>query len=536
LRQSPSSWSHSEVITDLVDDTLIIRTPGASLLNQEQAPVGELIVTQGYPSLHRAGKWTILLPDRPIHANEAFQIVMECEPEIVNTSLCVSQYHVHFRGPTAISLPPEEELYAHDPESGRTVIKAILPQAGWYEVWAWRDQSQPGSCAPQIWDGPCEQAVGSGQLMVEVIRPRRSRDVEADHMRPCASSDYQGDQPGRWVSVGHVREQYRRLEWYQSHLKRNGEHLLYAEYVSSRKLSPTAETFFTPSSMPDYKRPALNYRRSIEEIKDVRHVTYIGDSILRTSYCGNLFTTFHGEVSGQCSYADDLMDYHYSDKSFSVPIEPFDRRSDPRDHVVFSQRFVDNYFPASADRIRTLTQLEPVTHIVANVGMWFAALEPEEYMRQVTDFLQIIIDTFGSDVKIAWLGTPSVAPGIVCYNDMKRVYLSRHRCTAAMAIASLRRRYQNLDIGIVDGWTITDNRPETSSDGRCVVTETGVLTLQALGSGGRAAGHSSPATRQPSRRCVHGDNLGSMAQHAQRRGGSGCGGETSVAVATSWVL
>lgn len=174
--------------------------------------------------LHFAGKWTLLSPDRLIHAKEAFQIVMECEPDIINTSLCVSQYHVHFRGPIALSLSPEEGLYAHDPSSGRTVITAILPQPGWYEIWAWRDQSQPGSCAPQIWDGPREQAVGSGQVMVEVLRPRRSRDVEADHMRPCASSDYQGDQPGRWVSVGHVREQYRRLDWYQSYLTRNGEH------------------------------------------------------------------------------------------------------------------------------------------------------------------------------------------------------------------------------------------------------------------------------------------------------------------------
>lgn len=270
---------------------------------------------------------------------------------------------------------------------------------------------------------------------------------------------------------------------------------MYVPGESSRSRRSTAETLFTPSDMPDFiwipyrcKRSALNYRRSIEEIEDVRHVAYIGDSILRTSYCGNLFATFHGEVSGQCSYADDLMDYHYSDKSFSVPIESPDRRSDPRDHVIFSQRFVDNYFPASADRIRTLKQLEPVTHIVANIGMWFAALEPEEYATQVTDFLHIIIDTFGSDVKIAWLGTPSVSPGIVCYNDMKRAYLSRHTSTAAMVIASLRRRYQNLDIGIVDGWSITDSRPETSSDGRCVASHNSIqycfaLTLLGTGSG-----------------------------------------------------
>jgi hypothetical protein len=269
------------------------------------------------------------------------------------------------------------------------------------------------------------------------------------------------------------------------------------------------------------KRLALDYRRSVQDTKDVRHVAYIGDSILRTSYCGNLYTSFHGELSGPCSYSGGLKEYHYSDKTFSVPIQPSDP-SDTREHVTFSQRFVDNDVGKCGDRIRSLRHLEPVTHIIANVGMWFAARQPDDYAGQVAWFLQIVLDTFGRDVKITWLGTPSVAPGILCYKEMNRAYLSRHTSTAASVIAAFKRRYPGLDIGIVDGWPITDHRPETSSDGRWVSIWQLELTPQALGSRRRIAKHRTPASREQSRRRVHGDHLGSMAHRVYGCDGGSC--------------
>lgn len=161
----------------------------------------------------------MLLPNQPVRAKEAFQITIECGAEIINTPSCTSQYHIHFRGPIAFSVAPEDGLYAHDAPSGRTVVEATLSQAGWYEVWAWSDQDQPGQCPAE----GNKQVPGSGEMMLEVLPPIRARHLEIDHMRSCTSAHYQADQHGRWVSVGHVREEYHSLDWYQSYLNRNGE-------------------------------------------------------------------------------------------------------------------------------------------------------------------------------------------------------------------------------------------------------------------------------------------------------------------------
>lgn len=49
----------------------------------------------------------------------------------------------------------------------------------------------------------------------------------------------------------------------------------------------------------------------------VRHVAYLGDSILRTSFCRNLFTQLHdGDATGDCTYDPGLFEYQFTSKTF----------------------------------------------------------------------------------------------------------------------------------------------------------------------------------------------------------------------------
>lgn len=161
--------------------------------------------------------------------------------------------------------------------------------------------------------------------------------------------------------------------------------------------------------MPDYvylpyqcKRPALDFIAMAEENTSLKHTLYFGDPIQRSHFCGHLWPAFHqnpstGSADHQCDYTDDVLGYHRADKSFvwtrltnsingaSRSAPGSDNGSNPT--VRFSQRFVANDVSFARKQLEAvLAQGQPVSHLVANIGMWFGQPTPEAYAASVYEF------------------------------------------------------------------------------------------------------------------------------------------------------
>lgn len=109
---------------------------------------------------------------------------------------------------------------------------------------------------------------------------------------------------------------------------------------------------------------------------------------------------------------------------------------------------------------------EGITHVIANIGMWFGTVSGEQYTDLANNVLSSIVDLLGVGVHITWMSTPAVVPAIHCYDDMKRHYLRNHTDYANAAIDKIRSQHPTLKVRLVDAFSITDSRPDSSSDGR----------------------------------------------------------------------
>jgi hypothetical protein len=260
-------------------------------------------------------------------------------------------------------------------------------------------------------------------------------------------------------------------------------------YETDVMLGRALESLPPFGAMPDYvwipwqcKRPALDYAHSIQATQDVKHVIYIGDSILRTSFCGHLYPQLHdGEVGGDCTFLDDAKVYHFSNKNFTYNAALPNSR-DSRS-VRFSEGFIDSsprnswWYRVSKlgggdgiDRSQgTESELDtiPASHVIMNIGMWYADREVEEYQREMLFLLHKVYDNYGGkDVRIMWLMSTSVSPGAACYRNMKRRGLRRHSDWAKGGIRMFKEVHPDAKIMTVDPYVLMDNRPETTSDGR----------------------------------------------------------------------
>jgi len=124
---------------------------------------------------------------------------------------------------------PNPALYTHDPTTGYTTIKAVIPQPGKYEIFAWPDYVEYEEC------GPNKLARGSGEVIISVESERAGSGVGGglkgteeesmrDWLRSCEMKDYWTDLGGRWVSLGHIKEKYNTLDWVIAHKARSGEY------------------------------------------------------------------------------------------------------------------------------------------------------------------------------------------------------------------------------------------------------------------------------------------------------------------------
>jgi len=355
-----------------------------------------------------------------------FTIVVQCDDEIVgNTVLCPPAYLVHFRGPIARSVPPVSPIYRHDHKLGRTEIDCYLSAAGPYEVWVWPDRKETGACPTNPTSGPLGAVKGSGETVLIVTQGE-----EVDHFRSCTVDDYLGEMPGRWVSVGHIREEYRRLF---SH-------------------APTT------AGMPSYvylpyqcKRNPLNY--STVQASPIKHVAYLGDSIFRTTFCSHLYSVLHnGTLGGDCAYSGDIKGYHYSDKEFKI------------DDTTYSLRFISSHPADMGPALATLG--DDVSHALINIGMWFGESSEGDYIKAATSILDLLWHRFGDKPHYTWVDTYSLSPAVMCYETMRRALMRRHGQWAKQALDSWRDRHPSIKLNQIKSFPMVDSRPESTSDGR----------------------------------------------------------------------
>ncbi|RSH80175.1 hypothetical protein EHS25_007280 [Saitozyma podzolica] len=426
-----------------------MRTPPINLLNLE---------------FDRDGPWSFGTGSQgTIIAGKPFNISIQCDAEVVGKGgfECADQWAVHFRGPLAVTIPTTHELYHHDAATGTTVVTCTLQQSGVYEVWAWYDLKTEGGCPANNDQRLVPKVRGSGQKLVTVARsPDPTPFHLLDNSRPCSAIDYRTMLPGRWVSIAHIRPEYKASWWGAAQIARS-------------------ESVYPSDVLPGYiylpyqcKRRPLDYARSVSEIKDMKHVVYIGDSILRTSVCGHLYRALNnGTASGACAYSDDMHAYQIADRTWEQLLPD---KSDPRGSIRFTQHFVNDW-PAKAleDVDVVVNTSEPVTHVVANIGMWFGHVPEEMYINQATYVMDRILTVFGTTPRYTWMHTTSIGTGIFCYDrGMKRIWTRRHRDYATTALRKWHARYPEVRLNIYDPWPIMDGRHETASDGRHWVKET----------------------------------------------------------------
>jgi hypothetical protein len=222
--------------------------------------------------------------------------------------------------------------------------------------------------------------------------------------------------------------------------------------------------------MPDYvylpyncKRFALDYKSTVRATKDLRHVVFLGDSILRSTYCGHLYYTLHnGTIGGDCQFSSDWKSYQKSDKTFEVEIDDEERQS-----VRFTQRFIDDHPELAGPRFEDTKQYgTSVSHVITNLGMWFGYKNEHDYVAAVYQHLERLYTHFGNSPRYTWINTYSVSAPVICFGMMRRAVLRHHGEWAAIAINAWIDRHPDVLINIIHSHQIVDSRPETASDGR----------------------------------------------------------------------
>ncbi|SCV68272.1 BQ2448_393 [Microbotryum intermedium] len=119
----PPPSPRDEVILDLLNPQVYVKTGGASLLDREHVEGGPYSLV-----IPDATKWTVT-------AGQVFPVVIQCDADIIGHPPCAPEYIIYLRGPVAEAVPSIPSLYKHDSVTGRTEINVTVTQAGVYELW-----------------------------------------------------------------------------------------------------------------------------------------------------------------------------------------------------------------------------------------------------------------------------------------------------------------------------------------------------------------------------------------------------------------
>jgi len=193
----------------------------------------------------------------------------------------------------------------------------------------------------------------------------------------------------------------------------------------------------------------------------VRHVAYLGDSILRTSFCRNLFTQLHdGDATGDCTYDPGLFEYQFTSKTFHLSSRPW--CADPRGHVRFSQNSsttvpTSRYLPFSCcSTTPNPSRTSSPSSACGSVPVPRSFTNPTWKPTLRTCTMSLEADRAQHRIRLP--------TGLV--SSMRRVILKHHGEWAIKAINSFQERHPDLRINEIDSFPIFDSRPDIASDGR----------------------------------------------------------------------
>ncbi|SCZ90076.1 BZ3500_MvSof-1268-A1-R1_Chr1-3g01761 [Microbotryum saponariae] len=342
----------------------------------------------------------------PLIAGHVFPVVVQCDADVVGKPACAPQYIIYLRGPVAEAVSSIPSLYQHDSARGRTQINVTVTQAGVYDLWILPEAVRGDPNHPSCPDENRHWYVqGSGQTTLQVLPSVDS--TVLDEMKECDAADYEGPVPGRWriTSMRRTGARGKHSTW----RRRSKRSLRYGTslMLATRSCAPPSAVISTLLFTTDHSVAA------------VRPTTPRARGTQRKPL--NTFLT--GDTSTWPEVLEDL----------------------------------------GAD--------VPVTHLVLNVGMLFVTWSEAGYMDRVTDALRLVtsmLHTSNSSVplRIIWPSTPSVSPGVNCFQAYKRVTLKDHGILAQRVLKDFKEAKPKFRVDFVDYFSLTDTRPETSTDGR----------------------------------------------------------------------
>lgn len=382
------------------------------------------------------GPWIIESPlPLKITTRKPFTIKFKCLWHI--SDLCPERYAVVLRGPTMYT-PPISAI-KQSPDKSVVTVQIEIPEPGDYELHTWADFD---TC-PNYWRENMKYPMNRGQVMGSPMRFQVSGSTGvADSFKSCSldSPDYHGQNNGRWISRTALQSVYQRTPWTNGFP--DDQNYIYQPYGCKRN---------------HYDATVL------AQTKMVSRVLFLGDSILRGSFCTQIWPHLvpSGVSDGKCKFINDIPLYHFSPKDLQI------KAADGRD-IALSFRFIDH---KPLEKIQEIvSSIQAPTHIVTNIGLWLGALPIDEYRDTVYQWLSTLHKSY-PNATVIWRTTTDVAPMLLCYSEkhMTRSKMSRQRDASLEVVAKLRA--EGMRIFVVDAYAITSARPDTGSDGRHWVIE-----------------------------------------------------------------
>lgn len=382
------------------------------------------------------GPWIIDPPLPNRIPTGPFTIRFKCLWHVAD--LCPKRYIVILRGPTIYA--PSIETSKLDPNDGSVVTVEInVPESGQYELYAWPDFE---TC-PKQWREHMTYPINRGQVIGTPAHVQISgRPLVIDGFEPCVlgGPETVGRSQGRWIARSALQSQYRQSDW-------------------ARSFPENQEYIFQPYSCKRPHRTAADIDRS----SNITNILFLGDSVLRGAFCSQVWPQLSksGKADGNCQFINDAMLYHVAPKDM-VHETPKGQK------IGLSFRFMDDH---PNERVAQLANNVPKpSHIVTNLGLWLAPFTTEQYTAIVEQFLQQLYDMF-PQATVVWRTTTDVAPMIQCFSDkgMTRRVISEQREASLKLVEQMRAK--GMRIYVVDGYAMTQSRPDSGNDGRHWVVE-----------------------------------------------------------------
>ncbi|BFZ64846.1 hypothetical protein YB2330_005999 [Saitoella coloradoensis] len=360
---------------------------------------------------------------------------------------CPQTYFVWFIGPTSAVVPVEDE-YMTMLDNSTIQIEWMIRDPGAYEIYVWPEYEH---CEHYNWmKFPLSKCMVYGTpFQIDVVGP-----PPIDSMTPCTGVMKKEEADGRWISTKHIAPRYLSEAWARTYFQGAAEEIpeyIWQPYTCKRS------------------RPVMATALDDPKYSHINHVLYIGDSTTRSPYCGLIYPALHdGVTDGVCEFRGDAWGYQ------SWPFRVFDyltaANRETRWSYIYMGGKVSSYDEAYLQMSTIASEPHPVSHIVANIGLWLQQTHNEtEYAEEVRQLLETVRD-YWPEAYVIWKTTTSIVHPIKC-NDGKLVRPNtRVQRRVSMDVVEEFREL-GMRIDVVDANTLTDGRPDATNDARHWVVE-----------------------------------------------------------------